>query len=242
MSTYLVTAYYQHGSFIKKAYFGTPPEGATNSVWIYCAYYSLPLEMSFDPKTSEPLKSNMKDALICVWKYIVSTFVNSLFFSYMLHVEYTPFGITKAGRFDEEAAILDFFDPRFLGNCFFHGRKCNIIVLQVCSLISILIELAFTEWFQQGLAIGEALFGVIMAFTGYKYNPMMSSPMLLSTSPSGNLMHTQSIYVINDVLHVDVFSSHTEFWAKRWNALVSSHFKVCISCQIVILSLLPTKS
>ena len=109
------------------AYFGTPPEGTTKSCWIFCAYYTLPLEIRFDSKTSKPLRSNMKGSLISVRNYAIASLFNSLFFSFLCHFEYKPFGITKAGRFDEKVALLDYFDPRFLGNCFFHGRECNLV-------------------------------------------------------------------------------------------------------------------
>jgi hypothetical protein len=105
------------------AYFGFTPKGARQQSWIYCIYFILPAEIIYDEKTGRPTKATRSDALHCLW-VIMHTFVfNTVLFSILCHYDYLPFGQTKAGRYNESAALLDYFNLRHLGNCYLLGRE-----------------------------------------------------------------------------------------------------------------------
>lgn len=130
---------------------------------MYCFYFALPAEIVYDEKTRKPVKSTKKDALHSIWVLIHTYMFNTLLLSFLCHHDYLPFGPTKAGRFDEKAELLDYFDPVHLGNCFFLGL-----------------------WFQQVLAWGAAVVEfIIQGVIGWKCTPMIDSPLFATTKPSG---------------------------------------------------------
>jgi hypothetical protein len=163
---------------IVEAFFGSTPKGALQSAKAFCIYFILPAEIVYDEKTTNPAKASKKDALHSIWVLMHTYVFNTLFFSFLCHMDYLPFGPTRAGRYDERATLQDYFDPRHLGNCY-------------------LLAL----WFQQTLAWGSSIIQfMVQALTGWKCTPMIDSPLYSTTKPS-------------------------EFWSKRWNAVVHSLLK-----------------
>ena len=114
------------------AYFGYTPRGAKQSPWMYTIYFSLPVEILYS-STGKPVKATKSDAFHSLWM-LLHTFVFYMLFLSFLCMDYLPFGSTVAKRFDERASLLDYLDPRHIGNCFFLGL-----------------------WFQQILAWGAAI-------------------------------------------------------------------------------------
>jgi len=98
---------------------------------MYALYYSLPAELIFDKKTSKPVKATSRDKIYSVWRVLYLLVLTTLLLSFLCHFDYMPFGPTKAGRFDERAALKDYLDPRHLGNCFAIAREC-IPVINTC--------------------------------------------------------------------------------------------------------------
>ena len=101
------------------AYFGFTPKGAMQSAWMYCIYFVLPTEILYDAETGKPTKATRSDALHSMWVLLHTYIFNTLLFSFLCHTDYLPFGATKAGRLDESTTLLNYFDPRHLGNCYF---------------------------------------------------------------------------------------------------------------------------
>lgn len=83
------------------------------------------MSLVFDEKTHKPVKATRRDAICSIWRVMYAQFLFTLLMAYMGHYNYLPFGITKAGRLGENAAITDYLNPRHLGNCFFFCRECN---------------------------------------------------------------------------------------------------------------------
>ena len=104
---------------------------------MYCAYFVLPTEIVFDDKTGKPSKATRNDMLHSVWVLLHTYAFNTLLLSFLCHTDYLPFGATKAGRLDETATFLDYFDPRHLGNCYFLARE----LILTCAFFAIVVVL-----------------------------------------------------------------------------------------------------
>jgi len=161
---------------ILEAIFDFVPPGAKSSLSIYCTYFSLPFDMMFDGiKPVMATRKEIRDGQINVVKAVMC--IGALC-TILTPFGYKPFGDTNAGEFHESIVFSDYLDMKHLGNCF-----------------------AIALFFQQGLAIGDAVFGnAIQTVLGYKVKQMMRNPMLEATSPS-------------------------DFWGRRWNVLVHSVMK-----------------
>ena len=132
------------------------------SAWMYSIYFSLPVEIVYS-STGKPVKATRNDALHSLWMLLHTFVFNTLFLSFLCHTDYLPFGSTAAERFDERPSLLDYLDPKHLGNCFFLGL-----------------------WFQQVLVWGAAVVEfVVQVLIGWKCTPMIDSPLYSTTKPSG---------------------------------------------------------
>ena len=105
------------------AYFGFTPKGALQNAKAYCIYFILPAEIVYNKKTANPVKTSKRDILHIIWVLVHTYVFNTLLFSFLCHMDYLPFGPTRAGRYDERATLQDYFDPKHLGNCYFLARK-----------------------------------------------------------------------------------------------------------------------
>jgi len=161
---------------ILEAVFDFVPPGAKASLGTYCTYFSLPFDMIFDGiKPVMATKQEIRDGQINVVKAVTCI---GVLCTILTPSGYKPFGDTDAGEFNESIVLSDYLDLKHLGNCF-----------------------AIALFFQQGLSVGDAVFGnAIQTVLGYKVKQTMRNPMLEATSPS-------------------------DFWGRRWNVLVHSVMK-----------------
>ncbi len=100
------------------AFFGFTPEGAKRSFWIFHVYFSYAVELEFDDKTFEPLKSTWTDVIQSARDVIFNMGFNSVLTSFMSAHGFKPFGLCHAGKFYDGFRVSEYLDPRHLGNCF----------------------------------------------------------------------------------------------------------------------------
>jgi len=145
-----------------EAFFGFTPAGAKSSFWIFHVYFSNAVELEFDEKTIEPVKSTWSDVFQSARDVIFNIGFNSILTSFMSAHGFKPFGLCHAGKFYDSFRISEYLDPRHLGNCF---------------LIAVVL--------QQGLAVGDSICSlIIQSVYGMKVQRNMNNPLLESTSPS----------------------------------------------------------
>ena len=156
--------------------FGFTPAGAVGSFGVYGAYFTLPFDMVFeDDRPVMATRREKIESVLSQWRPVATMI---LMLSTMLPSGFKPFGEQNAGEFHEPISMREYLAPGHLGNCF-----------------------AIAIFFQQGLAIGDVLFGsAIQMFLGYKVENCMRNPMLDSDSPS-------------------------DFWGRKWNRLVHAVLK-----------------
>mmetsp|Transcript_24469 Transcript_24469/g.37941 ORF Transcript_24469/g.37941 Transcript_24469/m.37941 type:complete len:267 (+) Transcript_24469:1094-1894(+) len=98
-----------------EAAFGFAPEGVTTSLGMYMIYFACSgCEFIFDAKTSKPVKASAYDIFQSLWRLLRVGIINTLFFSYLAHFDYMPFGHDRT----------HYLDPNHLGNCFCIAREC----------------------------------------------------------------------------------------------------------------------
>jgi len=100
------------------AFFGFTPAGAKSSFWIFHVYFSNAVELEFDEKTIEPVKSTWSDVFQSARDVIFNIGFNSILTSFMSAHGFKPFGLCHAGKFYDSFRISEYLDPRHLGNCF----------------------------------------------------------------------------------------------------------------------------
>ena len=159
------------------------------------------------------------------------TFVfNTVLFSIICHYDYLPFGPTKAGGYDESAALLDYFNLHHLGNCYLLGREFVSLYLSVVGLHTrflISIELIPLVWWQQMLMWETPLVQFAkQALTGWRCIPLIDSPLYAKTIPSGKIDFVHSIHQHQLFYYNLIHFRSSEFWSKRWNTVVHALLKV----------------
>ena len=156
--------------------FGFTPAGAVGNFEVYGAYFALPFDMIFeDDRPVMATRREKIESVLGLWRPVA---IMILMLSTMIPFDFKPFGEQNAGEYHETISVQDYLAPGHLGNCF-----------------------AIAIFFQQGLALGDALTGgAIQLFLGYKSERCMRNPMLDSDSPS-------------------------DFWGRKWNRLVHAVLK-----------------